>query len=216
MWIIWVLLSTLCRWVSAEGVVASFPLQFSANIEITSHLIESTDPDDYPPKRRRMMVYYDYLAKKARVEIEAGYEAAKIYIRRYDLKNEYMIRLPPIDDCKRSHLGEVMPLPDISFAMFVAIETINSMECNHFLVEDDYVRIHIYMSLQNNAPVRLIEESIENEVSTPLLTYDYTDVVLSPPSAEWFELPEETKQNSCVRHLGGFPYLHIFHYYVRL
>lgn len=206
----------LCYTTSTETVVAKFPPQFSANIEITSHLLEASDSTDYPPKSRRMMVYYDYIAKKARVEIEAGYEAAKIYIRRYDLKNEYMIRLPPIDDCRRSHLGEVMPLPDISFAVFVAIETIRGVKCNHFVVDDEHVRVHIYMSLQSNAPVRLIEESIENEQSTPLLTYDYSDVVLSAPSAEWFELPEETEQTGCIRHLGGFPYLHIFHYFVRL
>ena len=80
-----------------------FPLQLSAKIEITAHLI---DPDnEYPPRIRKLKIYYDYINKVARADIEEGYEAEKTYIRRYDQKNEYMIRYPPINDCKRSYLG---------------------------------------------------------------------------------------------------------------
>ena len=90
---------------------ANFPLQLFANIEITAHQIP--EDSEFPPRTRRMSIFYDYLSKRARADIEEGYEAAKTFIRRYDLKNEYMVRLPPTDDCKRSYLGEIMPFPEI-------------------------------------------------------------------------------------------------------
>lgn len=190
-----------------------FPLQFSATIEITSHLIDNNS--EYPPNKRHITVYYDYINKKARADIEAGYEAAKYYIRRYDQKKEYMIRLPPIDDCKRSYLGEVMPFPDIDDASFINTQEIDGVECNYFLFTDYETRIHMYFTVEDSIPVKLIQESTVDGVSTPLLTYDYSDVELGAPDDSWFALPPPLTHKSCVRHTGGFPYLHIFHYFVR-
>jgi hypothetical protein len=84
--------------------IARFPLQLSASITITAHLIE--EGNEYPPRTRQIHVSYDYIKKMARIEIKAGYEAEKVYIRRYDLDEEYMIRSAPINDCKRSYLGK--------------------------------------------------------------------------------------------------------------
>lgn len=193
--------------------VPMFPFQFSANILITAHLIE--EDSDFPPRYRRMSVYYDYVNKKARADLEAGYEAAKIYIRRYDEKNEYMVRLAPIDDCKRSYLGERMPFPDISGAEYVSKQIIDGIECNYFVHTDHNIRIHMYFNAKTSAPVRLIQESTENNESTPLLTYDYSDVVLGTVDSSYFDLPPPYSHETCVRHVGGFPYLHIFHYFVK-
>lgn len=202
-----------------------FPLQFTATLTITSHLIDESN--EYPPKTRHMVLYYDYINKKARADIEAGYEAAKMYIRRYDNKNEYMVRLPPINDCKRSYLGEVMPFPDIPDAEFEGTESIEGVPCNHYIHEDYDTRVHIYMAVDNGSPVRLVQESVtESDVDvssdgsseliiTPLLTYDYSDVTLEAPDSSFFELPEPYTHKGCTRHVGGFPYLHVFHYFVR-
>jgi hypothetical protein len=152
---------------------------------------------------------------RARAEIEAGYEAAKIYIRRYDTNQEYMVRLPPINDCKRSYLGEVMPFPDIPDSRFVKEEVINGVDCNYFLHEDFETRVHIYLDSRTGAPVRLLTESVEDDVSIPLLTYDYSDVVLGPPAESWFTLPSPYSHDTCDRHVGGFPYLHVFHYFIK-
>jgi hypothetical protein len=38
--------------------VARFPLQFSANITLTAHLIEQES--EYPPRVRHMAIAYDY------------------------------------------------------------------------------------------------------------------------------------------------------------
>mmetsp|Transcript_34430 Transcript_34430/g.35100 ORF Transcript_34430/g.35100 Transcript_34430/m.35100 type:complete len:217 (+) Transcript_34430:221-871(+) len=191
---------------------ALFPLQFSANIEITAHLIEENS--EYPPRKRRLRVYYDYIQKLARADIEEGYEAAKTYIRRYDLKNEYMVRYPPIDDCKRSYLGDIMPFPDIPISQFIGVEHIADIMTNHFLYVDGTARIHVYIA-HDGAPVRLIQETYENNESIPMLTYDYSNVVLKPQDKSLFDIPGSFSHNSCEKQAGGFPYLHIFHYFVR-
>mmetsp|Transcript_14529 Transcript_14529/g.32033 ORF Transcript_14529/g.32033 Transcript_14529/m.32033 type:complete len:226 (-) Transcript_14529:1348-2025(-) len=214
---VWTLVACLARaWAPNPGDPAlAFPLQFSATLQITSGLIE--EESEYPPKRRHMTIYYDYINKKARADIEAGYEAAKIYIRRYDQKKEYMVRLPPIDDCKRSYLGEVMPFPDISHAEFVRVEEVEGSLCNYFIHEDYDTRIHVYMDQHSGAPVRLVQEGVDmqNEESTIQLTYDYTDVELGAPDDSWFDIPSPYEHASCARHVGGFPYLHVFHYFVK-
>ena len=293
--------------VAADEVMkAVFPLQLRAKIEITAHLI---DPNvEVPPRVRRMTINYDYIKKKARADIEEGYEVEKTCkrhfhsltpidayavsvclslcpclsasinislfffhthiltfthkqicwysnwfyscfsvqnwtdIRRYDNENEYMMRHSTINDCKRSYLGETMPFPEVflqfeyqcliyerliswrlSFlllkipvgAKFVNTEVVNGLDCNHFSYEDFDIIVHMYFSKNDGAPVKLIQESTANGVSTPLLTFDFSDVEIGPMSEQLFELPEPYSHSSCERHLGGFPYLHVFHYFVR-
>ncbi len=198
-----------------QTLVASFPLQFSANLQITSNLIEETS--EYPPRHTRMAIFYDYINKMARVDIEAGYEAAKYYIRRHDKEAEYMVRLSPINDCKRAYLGEEMIFPDLSDVVHAGEALINDIDCNYFLHEDFDSRVHMYFDKSSNAPVQLVQESIEGGQGVVLLTYDYSDVVLGSPDKQWFELPQEHQNgHDCVRHTAGFPYLHVFHYFVRI
>jgi hypothetical protein len=200
--------------ISLNDPELTFPLQFSANIQITAHLID--DNLDFPPRYKRMTVFYDYINKKARADIESGFEAAKYYIRRYDIENEYMIRLPPISDCKRSYLGEDMLFPEVPDYVYAGESVVNNVKCNYFLHEELTSRIHMYMSIEDGAPVQLVQESLEGDSITTLLTYDYSDVTLGAPDESWFELPEEhSHDTTCVRHVAGFPYLHIFHYFVR-
>jgi hypothetical protein len=198
----------------------TFPLQFTANISITAHLIEPES--EYPPRTRTMTVYYDYLNKKARIDIDPGYEAAKIHVRRYDYKQEYMIRLPPINDCKRSYLTELMLYPAMPIdATFVGSNVIiNEIPCHQYLFEDIETRLHFYMSSHDNAPVRLILESFDGYESTQMLTYDYYNVTLDAPSQDLFAVSAvaeaASSSSDCEEHRGGFPYIHIFHYFVRV
>jgi hypothetical protein len=46
--------------ISAEPI-ASFPLQLSATITITAHLIEPES--EYPPRLRNIQIVYDYIGK---------------------------------------------------------------------------------------------------------------------------------------------------------
>lgn len=119
----------------------------------------------------RLSVYYDYKEKRARADIEEGYEAAKYYIRRYDRKNEYMIRLPPIDDCKRSYLGEIMPYPDISEADYKGTTIVNSRECNYYIVESISSRVHIYMDYEDGYKLKFFYKFSLLDLPTPVLAY---------------------------------------------
>jgi hypothetical protein len=65
-----------------------------------------------------------------------------------------MIRLHPINDCKRSYLGEIMPFPEIPDAEFVREEAVDGVICNYFLHEDFETRIHMYFQKIDGAPVR--------------------------------------------------------------
>ena len=198
---------------TATVVVPIFPLQFTAQLQLTAHLIEPEN--EYPPRVRTMSIYYDYLNKKARADIDEGYEAAKIYIRHYDDDKEFMVRLPPINACKRSFLGETMPFPEIPDATsYMGEADVGGVRCKYFLHEEMDTRVHMYFEAASGAPVRLIQEAIDSGVSTPLLTYDFSAVVLGPPPVGTFGLPFSSEA-ACERHVAGFPYLHIFHHFVR-
>ena len=94
-------------------------------------------------------------------------------------------------------------------------ETISGIECDYFLYSEYGTSIHMYFAQKDGSPVKLIEESVENGVSTHLLTYEYSNVKLGPVHDETFDLPDGNVHSLCRRHIGGFPYLHAFHYFVR-
>lgn len=48
-----------------------------------------------------------------------------------------------------------------------------------------------------------------------LLTYDLENIQVGPQSVEDFAIPEGYSHNDCERNVGGFPYIHAFHYYLR-
>lgn len=60
----------------------------------------------YPPWRRRIEVWYDLPARKARALVYEGFEANKTFLRRYDIKQEYLIRDDEFAECRRAYLSE--------------------------------------------------------------------------------------------------------------
>lgn len=204
---------------SDGGKYPVFPLQLSADVEITAHLV--AHDSEYPPRVRRMSIHYDYLNKVARADIEEGYEAAKTYIRRYDTNNEYMIRHPPIDDCKRSYLGEVMPFPDIPHSKHMGEEEVDGFLCDHYVHSEHDDVSHIYIEQSTGKPVKLTQSSLSRDINRnppveiEVLTYKYLNVAMGPPDSTMFIVPSPFAHESCERYVGGFPYLHIFQYFVR-
>jgi hypothetical protein len=201
--------------------MAKFPLQVSFNMTITAHQIEVES--EFPPRVRKMGIYYDYVNGRVRADIAGGYEAEKVYIRRYDAQREYMIRMPPLSDCKRSYLGEILPYPILSNSDYMhSNDRIDGVEVDYYLHKDFETRVHMYFKRGTDIPVRLIQESFtatdngeDAGVSTPMLTYDYSDVHLGEPAAHYFKLMEPFTHEQCDRHVGGFPYIHVFHYFVK-
>jgi len=199
---------------------AKFPLQLSFNVTITAHQIE--EASEFPPRTRSMYVRYDYINGRVRADIAAGYEAEKTYIRRYDEKKEYMVRHAPLNDCKRSYLGEIMPYPLIPNTEYVhSRDAISGHAVDYYLHEDFETRVHMYFRQDTDWPVRVVQETVTAGegaapgVSVQMLTYDFTEVELGQPEAAHFELPLPYLHEQCDRHVGGFPYIHAFHYFVK-
>jgi hypothetical protein len=209
--------------------VAKFPLQASFDLTITAHEID--EASDFPPHKRHMKIYYDYVNSRARADISPGYEAEKVYLRRYDSKNEYMVRMAPLNDCKRSYLGEPMPYPLLPATEYVhSEEVIRGKRVDYYLHTDFETRVHMYFEYGTDIPVQLLQEAVTSDdssideagnagsgfsTSTPMLTYDFTNVIVGEPDAAHFELMQPYRHEQCDRHVGGFPYLHVFHYFVK-
>ena len=104
------LLGGLALAAAGEGPPA-FPLQFVATIETTAHLI--AEDVAYPPRLKRVRLAYDYVNRRARADVLAGLDAGKNFTRRYDQKQDYVVRGGGFPGCQRSHLGERMPRPEI-------------------------------------------------------------------------------------------------------
>lgn len=90
----------------------SIPSKFSAELEVESHLIDKEV--QYPPRIKVAHIHYDFEGKRAKANITVGYDAGVTYIRRYDLSSEFMLDQGPYPQCKRSYLGEKMPIPAFS------------------------------------------------------------------------------------------------------
>lgn len=102
-------------------VPPALPRQFGADLTVVSHL---TDPrQNYPPSVREMSIQYDFDQKIARADVTKGYESGKTYIRRYDQKNEYMVKHGKYQKCERAYLGETMPTPEIPFNQEFIVRT---------------------------------------------------------------------------------------------
>jgi hypothetical protein len=206
----------------------TFPKQFTCTVEVTAHLVDRTK--DYPPWLRVIDVKYDFVNQRASAAVRKGYEEGKMFLRRYDNKSEFMVRGDPYPECVRSYLGEKMPAPDLpASAVHVGTEDIDGVACDHWVDDLGTNRIHIYMAPSpankgnERVPRRLTDEQVLDGESVPLMTYDWKDLVVGPiadnngaaATQTWFDIPQPYDWRSCSRYLGGFPYLHIFHHYLR-
>ena len=82
-------------------------------------------------------------------------------------------------------------------------------------------RVHIYLAIKRvgadfqRIPKRVTDEAVMDGESVALMTYDWTNVVVGMPAETIFQLPDGHTHKSCERYVGGFPYLHVFHFYYR-
>lgn len=172
----------------AEEEVFSFPLQFKADVLVTAHLVDESVM--YPPRERRVELTYDFVNKRARAHIVSGIDQGKTFTRRYDLSTEYM---EDEDFCQRSYLGEAMPGP-------LVLPKALKVGDGHYRI-DDNVDVH-------NFPSSLVysEEGIR------VMTYEFSNVVEIRQGEQF----PSVRENCTLRHIGGWPYLHLFHSYVMI
>ena len=73
-----------------------------------------------------------------------------------------------------------------------------------------------YVEVARGVPRRLVNEAIEpGGEATPLMTYDLLALEQVAPAESVFDLPAPWEHKTCERQVGGFPYLHVFHHFVR-
>jgi len=211
----------------------SLPKRFRAKAVLISHQANKTR--EYPPWRTVYRVSMDYIDLKARVDVLEGFDKGRTFYRRYDRKREYLVESIEEEaktttlECRRSYLSESMPKPDFpTDPTYVGLVSFGSegSRLAHWTIETEGVsRVHIFSDPATGIPLRLTEEWIEDDgVSVvPLMTYEWTDFVVvdevTKDDEEIYDLPSpfaSDPQHRCERQIGGFPYLHIFHTYVRV
>jgi hypothetical protein len=66
-------------------------------------------------------------------------------------------------------------------------------------------------------PLQLVDEMLTpGAPPEKLMTYEFSTIVIEAQDASLFAVPAPWTHKSCERYIGGFPYLHLFHYYLRV
>ncbi|KAJ1452847.1 hypothetical protein M885DRAFT_525799 [Pelagophyceae sp. CCMP2097] len=198
----------------ASALPPPWPQQFIATVETTAHLVDRSK--DYPPWFRRVEVYYDSVNLRARAAVTDGIDAGKVFTRRYDKKQEFMVRGGEYAECQRSYLGDSMPKSALpADAAKVGTAQIDGRPHDHWLAEvPGYERSHAYFDAETGAPRRLVHEAVNASGDyVTIMTYDILDFRFEAPAESLFELESPWASDSCNRHVGGWAYLHLFHHY---
>ena len=134
-------------------------------IHITSHQIPETST--YPLRHRDLKLVYDGVNKRV---LSSSSHEYKTYIRRYDIKEEYMIRGGEFPTCKRAYLREDLPLVNFGndFQETNEIIYIENVPFKVFLKDSVTSLIIIYVNSLLNIPFKLIEETVTNGIREPL------------------------------------------------
>lgn len=202
---------------SSNPSAPSFPHSFSATVHITSNLLP--DGIEYPPKLRSYRIHYSVPLQKAKIEVLEGTDKGTTYLRSYADKTEYEVRTGDYPSCSRSHLPTDMPAPLLPALIHIGGSVISSADTNHFVHATSLERTHMYFA--GDVPVRLLHEDVSQggDVATALMTYDYEDVALVGEGGfeegVW-ELGGDWTREKCELHVGGFPYVHLWHWYLRV
>jgi hypothetical protein len=213
------------------------PNRFTATVEVTAHLVDRTK--EYPPWLRVIDVAYDYNSKKVKAVVEQGYNEGKTFLRRYDNRSEFMVRGGQYSECQRAYLGETMPLPQLpaSLVFVDSKDVIDGASCDHWVDDLGTNRVHVWACPAIDSgggdngeskssgllwPRRVLDEQVEpSGTSVPLMTYDLTKLRVNAAAAPrldtpgTFDIPPPYGWRSCARNIGGFPYLHVFHHFLR-
>ena len=146
------------------------------------------------------------------------------HIRLYDQNIEYSTRIVEIDDnhsqksiCEKAYLNVHMPLPSLPPLIFSSNKTIyesNSFfKVQHWIHSKKRDKIHFYFRDNGTIPVSLIYEHISDPIRQTTITYTFSSFQI---------LDEKDKQTNfqihdhCKWSQIGFPYLFLFHHYVRI
>ena len=255
-----ILLACACAIAAAKKVAvnadaSSKPLptphrQFTTRIETTAHQLNATD--DYPPykryaiwrnsaqlsltppvhPRRQMTVYYDFDARRARIDYDpVPHMPPKSFVRRYDLGHEWMVmEIQREKECQKSRLREAMPMPRYPDAfIYMGESRVRGKPCDHWR-EDHGEEVVEFFVGADGTPLRLTTEAVDQRSpaweTTPLMTYDFFKFEPGAPAEDAFRMKASSTApifatdaslaiGACERVVQdmGFPYIHFMHTY---
>jgi hypothetical protein len=209
----------------------TMPLQFTARLTITNHLIQ--EGSEYPAREQYREIWYDFPNLRAKVQSLDEEDAGKTWLRRYDENVEYVLKSKPFHQCQRAFLSELMPIPSFGYeedfiplddeeVLIVTGDGTSTVRRNvkrwrknegkdstHYLV--------LSFLADSLEPYDLTEwlsdDSFQQDL--PLVSYTFTQFESTIPSTmAVFEEPEQAE--ACQDIAGGFPYLHLFHRFLRV
>ena len=204
--------------------------QFTTRIETTAHQLNATD--DYPPYRRTMTVYYDFDARRARIDYDpVPHMPPKSFVRRYDLGHEWMVmEIQREKECQKSRLREAMPMPRYPDAfIYMGESRVRGKPCDHWR-EDHGEEVVEFFVGADGTPLRLTTEAVDQRSpqweTTPLMTYDFFKFEPGAPAEDAFRMKASSTApifatdaslaiGACERVVQdmGFPYIHFMHTY---
>jgi hypothetical protein len=178
-----------------------FPLQFSGTIETVALLLDKNI--DYPPRVKRYDVHYDWVNKISKVAVTAGEEWDE-YVMRYDQDMEHHIEMEGKQrKCYVSELKVKMPLPEkLKFPRYKGTKSVRGTVCHHWTDGKGDSKVDYFETVENRHPLQLL---------TPAMSYDFVKFQPGPPDLAVFDI----NSRQCEEQVGGFPYVHIWHYFIR-
>merc|ERR1711871_823292 len=192
---------------NAEGLDAGaisapeFPLQFSGTIETVALLLDKNI--EYPPRVKRYEVKYDWHKKMSKVSVTAGEEWDE-YIMRYDQDMEHHIEMEGKEKkCYVSELKVKMPLPEkLKWPRYQGTKEIKGIQCHHWVDGKGDSKVDYFETVAERRPLQLL---------TPAMSYNFIEFQAGPPPATEFAI----NSRECEEQVGGFPYVHFWHYFMR-
>merc|ERR1712086_578572 len=177
------------------------PTQFSGTIETVALLLDKDI--EYPPRVKRYEVHYDWDKKMAKVSVTAGEEWDE-YIMRYDQDMEHHIEMEGKQrKCYVSELKVKMPLPEkLKFPRYQGIKDIKGVACHHWTDGKADSKVDYFETVAERRPLQLL---------TPAMSYNFIEYKAGAPDPSVFNIDSR----SCEEQVGGFPYVHIWHYFIR-
>lgn len=110
--------------------------------------------------------------------------------------------------------------------------TLQNRECSLYLRKDGTSRQKIYIDNKLQLPISITDEFYDTSLSqdtnthtkdtrtsgtwVPVMTYTFESIELGEPSGDEFTVPFPWDHQTCSRHIGGWPYIHAFHHFLRI
>merc|ERR1712046_41914 len=178
------------------------PNQFTGTIETVALLLEKNL--EYPPRVKTYEVHYDWVNKKAKVAVTAGEEWDE-YIMRYDEDMEHHIEMEGKErKCYVSELKVKMPLPEkLKSPRYQGPKEVRGSLCHHWVDGKGDSKVDYFETADKRQPLQLL---------TPAMSYDFVSFIAGPPDPAVFEI----NSRQCEEQVGGFPYVHVWHYFIRM